>query len=86
MGKAKTPRVTLYTAPGCVHCRRAREFLGRHRIPFQELDVQRSPKARKQLARLGARGVPVLMIGAQRLDGFQPGPLRQILRDAGFTI
>lgn len=79
-------RITLYSAPGCSHCRQAREFLRNHRIPFQELDVQRSPRARKQLHRLDVRGVPVIMVGEQRLDGFRPEPLRRLLREAGFPV
>ncbi len=53
MGKAHT-RITLYSAPGCSHCKQTWELLKIHRIPFKELDVQRSPRARKQLQRLGA--------------------------------
>ncbi len=85
MGKPHT-RITLYSASGCSHCKQARELLKIHRIPFQELDVQRSPRARKQLQRLGARGVPVIMVGKRRLDGFRPGPLRRLLREAGFPV
>lgn len=63
-------RVTLYSAPGCAHCRRVKAFLRARGIAFSELDVQRSAKARKALERLGARGVPTLVIGGERLDGF----------------
>jgi glutaredoxin len=69
-GKSSTPRVLLYTSQGCAHCRRAKAFLEARQIPFSELDVGRSPKARKALQRLGARGVPTLLVGDQRLDGF----------------
>jgi len=79
-------RVTLYSAPGCSHCKQTREFLKHHQVPFQELDVQRSPRARKQLQRLGARGVPVIVVGEQHLDGFRSGPLRRLLREAGFSV
>ena len=79
-------RVTLYSSPGCSHCRQARDYLRNHRIPFHELDVQKSPRARKQLQRLGARGVPVIMVGEARLDGFRPAPLRRLLREAGFDL
>jgi glutaredoxin len=62
--------VLLYTSRSCAHCRRAKAFLEAQGIPFSELDVGRSAKARKALERLGARGVPTLVIGDRRLDGF----------------
>ncbi len=64
------PRVLLYTSRGCAHCRRAKAFLQARQIPFSELDIGRSPKARKTLERLGARALPTIMIGDRRLDGF----------------
>lgn len=79
-------RVTLYSAPACAYCKQARLFLKSHKIPFQEFDVQRSAKARKQLERLGARGVPLILVGDQRLDGFEAGRLRRMLSGAGFKL
>jgi glutaredoxin-like YruB-family protein len=64
------PRITLYSSRNCPHCRQAREYLQRRGLKFQEFDVQASARARKQLERLGARGVPVILIGGQRIDGF----------------
>lgn len=63
-------QVTLYTSPSCGHCRRANAFLLREGIRFRELDITRSTKARKALERIGARGVPVVLIGDRRLEGF----------------
>lgn len=68
--KGSGPRVLIYTRQGCAHCRHAKAFLEAKGIPFSELDIGRSPKARKALERLGARGVPTLIVGDQRLDGF----------------
>jgi glutaredoxin len=68
--KGSGPRVLLYTRQGCAHCRQAKTFLEAKGIAFSELDIGRSVKARKALERLGARGVPLLIVGDQRLDGF----------------
>lgn len=68
--KPSPPRVLLYTRRGCAHCRRAKAFLEAQAIPFSELDVGVSAKARKAMERLGARGLPTLVVGDQRLDGF----------------
>lgn len=82
----KSPRITLYTAPGCGHCRQLRDFLRRSRVPFQEWDIARNRRAEAEFRRLGARGVPVLTVGAERVDGFDPKRLRQVLRKAGFRV
>jgi len=82
----KAPRITLYTAPGCGHCRQLRDFLRRSHIPFQEHDITRNRRAEAEFRRLGARGVPVLTVGAERVDGFKPKQLRQVLRKAGFAV
>ncbi len=65
-----TPRITLYTTRNCPHCRRARQYLQHKGLRFRELDVERDLRAQKAFARLGARGVPVIMIGDTRIDGF----------------
>jgi glutaredoxin len=64
------PRITLYSTRRCPHCARVRQYLQRKGLRFQELDVETSPRAQKAFARLGARGVPVVMVGDERIDGF----------------
>jgi glutaredoxin len=86
MNRAATPRIRLYTAPGCGHCRQLKAHLQRLRLPFQELDVSRNQRAHKEWQRLGARGVPVLLVGDQRLDGYDPRRLERLLREAGIDI
>ncbi len=68
----KGKQVVIYTTTACAHCRRAKEFLRERGIAFREMDVSASQRARKELQRLGARGVPVLLIGGERMDGFEP--------------
>lgn len=63
-------RVVLYSTANCPHCKRAKAFLQREGITFREMDIGKNARARKELERLGARGVPVLLIGDARLDGF----------------
>lgn len=65
-----TPRITLYSARNCPHCLQAKQYLQRRGLRFQEFDVERNPRAQKAFARLGARGVPVILIGDTRIDGF----------------
>ena len=65
-----TPRITLYSSRRCPHCRQAKQYLQQKGLRFQEFDVETNARANKAFRRLGARGVPVIIIGEQRFDGF----------------
>lgn len=69
-GRSRPPRVLLYSSQGCARCRSVKAFFEARGIAYSELDVGRSAKARKALERLGARAVPTILVGDQRLDGF----------------
>lgn len=51
-------------------------------IAFTEFNIQASPKARKQFDRLGGRGVPLITIGDEQLNGFTPKGFDQLLKRA----
>lgn len=82
----KTPRITLYMAPGCGHCRQLKDFLRDKGIPFNEQDISRNRRAEAEFRQLRARGVPVLMVGEEQVDGFNPKRLSQVLKKAGFKL
>lgn len=73
-------KVTLYTTRQCAHCRQAKAFLQKKKIRFVEFDIERNQRAFKEFQRLGARGVPVIMVGSSRIDGFNPNKLEQALK------
>lgn len=72
------PRVTLYTTSRCPNCKRLKQWLVKHKLRFQEFDIERNQRAFKEFQRLGSRGVPVLLVDKQRIDGFDPKRLQQV--------
>ena len=62
--------VVLYSTTWCGYCRQAREYFKANGIAFREYDVEKSRKGRRDFRRLRAEGVPVILVGAQRLNGF----------------
>ncbi len=76
----KPVRITLYSTRQCAHCRQLKSLLEKHHVRHMEFDVQKNARALKDFQRLGARGVPVLLIGAERIDGFQPKRIEQLLK------
>jgi glutaredoxin-like YruB-family protein len=76
----KTIRITLYSTRNCPYCRQARQYLKSKGVRFQEFDIQKNIRAQKTLAGLGARAVPVIMIGDARVDGFDRKRLDALLK------
>ena len=60
----------MYSAPWCAVCKRARQFFKARGIPFRELDIERNAMARRELERMKARGLPVILVDGRRLNGF----------------
>jgi glutaredoxin len=77
--------VTLY-ASGCgAPCDQARQLLGERGIPFSSKDPQASPEAQAELQKLTGRlSVPVLVVGSDKIDGFETGQWQSALDRAGY--
>ena len=76
----KTIRITLYSTRQCPYCRQARLFLKKKGVRFQEFDIQQNIRAQRTLAKMGARAVPVIMVGDTRVDGFDKQRLEHLLK------
>jgi glutaredoxin len=63
-------KVTLYSASWCGYCKKARAYFTRESISFDEYDVETSAKGRTDYARLKGHGVPIILVGQQRMNGF----------------
>ena len=84
--RQNTPRVILYSTTHCGYCGQAKAFLRKHKIPFSEYDVERNRRAFTDFQRAGGRGVPLILIGKDKVPGFDPGKLSKALRKAGFDV
>ena len=77
-------KVRICTAVWCGYCKKAKAYLAKRRVPFEELDVETSDRGRNEFAQLGGRGVPLILVGSQRMDGFDAGGLEAMLAAAGY--
>lgn len=77
-------KVVMYSAEWCGYCKRAAAYLRSRGIPFENLDVERSSRGAREYAQLGGAGVPVILVGEQRLNGFDEGSLAAILASGGW--
>lgn len=63
--------VRIYSAPWCAFCHTAKEYLKTKKVDYKDIDVDRDPKAAKELvAKTGQAGIPVLEIGDATIIGF----------------
>ena len=76
--------VRLYSATWCGYCKRARAYLESRHIPYEDLDVETTERGRRQFAQLGGRGVPIILVGRQRMDGYEQAELARMLATAGW--
>ena len=56
-------RVRVFWQPGCTSCLRTKEFLTRHGVDYESITVHGNEAAMAELAKLGARSVPVVARG-----------------------
>jgi len=58
-----TPQITVYGATWCPDCRRAKKFLGEHRIGYRNIDIEQEPEAAAVVERLnqGKRIIPTIV-------------------------
>ena len=60
----------IYKAGWCGVCKQATRYFRDKGIPCREYDIEKSDRGRCDFARLKARGVPVILVGDLRMNGF----------------
>ena len=82
--REKSP-VTLYASACGAPCDQARQLLTERGIPFNNKDPQASPESQAELQKLTGRlSVPVLVVGSDKIDGFETGQWQAMLDKAGY--
>jgi len=81
-GNAKAP-VKMLATSWCGYCRKARAYLNSRGIPFEELDVEKSAQGKQEYRALKGRGVPIILVGTQRMNGYEQGRQEAMLRAGG---
>ncbi|MDR1424233.1 MAG: glutaredoxin family protein [Azoarcus sp.] len=83
---AKDFPVTLYTATNCEQlCEDARAFLKTRKVPFSEYSIKTKADLEAFRERFGAQAeIPVLTVGTNALNGFEPTGWGQRIDQAGY--
>lgn len=75
-------KVTILSAQWCGVCTRAKNYMKSRNIAFEEWDIDQSDYARAKMNELGAKGVPVILVGKQKMVGFSPENLDAMIKNA----
>ena len=53
-------------------------------ITYSEYDVEQSEIDRQEFRRLQGKGVPIILVGKQRMDGFSASKIKRMLKNVGY--
>ena len=81
---AAKPQVKMYATDWCPYCKQARDYFSRHGIAYVELDIEKSETAKAEHVSIGGRGIPVILVGNERMNGFSEQRIAQMLKAAGY--
>jgi len=74
--------VTMFTTTWCKVCKMAKAYLNEKGIAFVELDVEHDEEGKRRYHELNGKGVPITLIGQQKLVGFSAAKMEQALKQA----
>uniref|UniRef100_UPI0025D1CEFA glutaredoxin family protein n=1 Tax=uncultured Lamprocystis sp. TaxID=543132 RepID=UPI0025D1CEFA len=60
------------------YCNQARRYFNTHGVAYSEYDVEQDAAAGREFKRLGGHGVPLILVGEARLQGFSEGGFEQL--------
>ena len=63
-------KVTMYSTAWCGYCKKAKKYFQAKGIPFVEYDIEKHIRAKRDYDALGGKGVPVIVMGKKRMNGF----------------
>ena len=72
-------KITVYGAPWCPWCMKAKQFLEEKKIDFEWKDVQDSSAAEEAYHKSGQAGIPVIDIDGNVVVGFDVERVKTLL-------
>ena len=80
MAKKADKKVVIYSTPACPICKRAKAYLTKKGIGYEDIDVSASEEtAHEMIHRSGQMGTPVIFVGEQMMVGFNQKKMDEML-------
>lgn len=68
--KTGKPKIVIYTTAWCGYCKKAKAYFAANDMLYKEFDIEKDRFAKRDYDRIGGNGVPVILVGDQRMTGF----------------
>ncbi len=78
---ASRKRVIMYSTSWCGYCKKAKAYFINKKIKYTEYDIEKSAKGRADYNKLNGRGVPIILIGQKRMNGFSVERFDKLYKD-----
>lgn len=75
---SRKPKVVMYSAEWCGVCKRATSYFKKNKIRYKEYDIDKSDEGLARYRKLNGRGVPIVMVGKSRMNGFSASYFEQL--------
>ena len=81
---ATRPEIRMYATDWCPYCKKAQAYFAQQGIRYAHIDIEKSEAGKAEYQRHGGRGVPLILVGTQRMNGFSEERLAQMLKAVGY--
>lgn len=74
--------VEIYVTDWCGYCKQALSYMSSNGIPFVAYNIEKDSNAKQRHKELGGRGVPLIIIGSNKMSGFSEQNLEYYLNNS----
>jgi len=71
-------KVTIYSTVWCGVCKKAKRYFEQNNIDYTEYDIEKSFQAKLRFNKMGGKGVPLILIGNQKMSGFDAKKFKKL--------
>lgn len=71
--------ITMFSTAWCPHCKRAKAYFAQKGVRYREVDIEATDEGRREFARYGGQGVPLIIVGERRMRGFDAAAMDRLL-------
>lgn len=69
---ANQTQIVIFSTAWCSVCKQAKAYMQEKGLAYQEYDIEKSEQNRRMFAKLDGKGVPIILVGKRRMQGFNP--------------
>ncbi len=80
MADIKAKKIVIYSTPKCPICKRARAYLDKKGVAYEDIDVSADEEAAHEMIhRSGQMSMPVIFVGNRMMLGFNQKKMDEML-------